>query len=67
MIPIVNQVAKASMKRAALDLEALKEIVSSNNVKKVLKLKYKTGLKTFDQSILNQFAINSTQNARITV
>ena len=51
------------MKKVAKDqgIQALKDIVGGENVKKVLKQRGKTALKSFGQSTINQLAINSTQ------
>ena len=69
MIPILKPVAKASlksMKKVAKDqgVQALKDIVGGENVKKVLKQRGKTALKSFCQSTINQLAINSTQKRK---
>ena len=64
VIPILKPVAKASLKsvkKVAKDpgVQALKDIVGGENVKKVLKQRGKTALKSFGQSTINQLAINS--------
>ena len=64
VIPILKPVAKASLKsvkKVAKDqwIQALKDIVGGENVKKVLKQRGKTALKSFGQSTINQLAINS--------
>ena len=69
MIPILKPVAKASLKsvkKVAKDqgVQALKNILSGENVKKNLKQRGKTALKSFDQSTINQLAINSTQKRK---
>ena len=69
VIPILKPVAKASLKsvkKVAKDqgVQALKDIVSGENVKKVLKQREKTALKYFGQSTINQLAINSTQKRK---
>ena len=69
VIPILKPVAKASLKsvkKVAKDqvVQALKDIVGGENVKKVLKQRGKTALKSFGQSTINQLAINSTQKRK---
>ena len=71
VIPILKPVAKASLKcvkseKVAKDqgVQALKDIVGGENVKKVLKQSGKTALKSFGQSTINQLAINSTQKRK---
>ena len=69
MIPILKPVAKASLKSVKKvakdqDVQDLKDIVSGENVKKVLKQRGKTALKSFGQSTINQLAINSTQKRK---
>ena len=69
VIPILKPVAKASLKsvkKVAKDqgIQALKDIVGGENVKKVLKQRGKTALKSFGQSTINQLAINSTQKRK---
>ena len=69
VIPILKPVAKASLKsmnKVAKDqgVQALKDIVSGENVKKVLKQRGKTALKSFGQSTINQLTINSTQKRK---
>ena len=69
VIPILKPVAKASlksMKKVAKDqgVQLLKDIVGGENVKKVLKQRGKTTLKSFGQSTINQLAIDSTQNTK---
>ena len=70
VIPILKPVAKASLKSVKKDqekdqgIQALKDIVGGENVKKVLKQRGKTALKSFGQSYINQLAINSTQKRK---
>ena len=69
MIPILKPVAKASLKsvkKVAKDqgVQALKDIVGGENVKKSFKTKRKTVLKSFCQSTINQLAINSTRKRK---
>ena len=69
VIPILKPVAKASLKsvkKVAKDqgVHTLNYIVGGENVKKVLKQRGKTALKSFGQSTINQLAINSTQKRK---
>ena len=69
VIPILKPVAKASLKsvkKVAKDqgVQALKDIVGGENVKKSFKTRRKTALKSFGQSTINQLAINSTQKRK---
>ena len=71
VVPILKPLAKVgiqSAKKVSKDqgVKALKDIVSGQNVKHVLKERGKSALKSFGQSSIDQFSegINSTQKSK---
>lgn len=69
VVPILKPLAKVgiqSAKKVAKDqgIKALKDIVSGQNVKHVLKERGKSALKSFGQSSIDQLGIKSTQKSK---